>query len=243
MRRRRPLSQPPPEMPTRPAPIALRSSGAPMQPPPKPPPDAPAPALPRPQAKRTAEDSATREANLEMRRAKAAAVREEWIQSQRNTHQASPQASDDVTMPNIGRSGLLVNACLGPSTAGTLLGDAQAAVANQALLRTGTSAAKPGPSQPPPEVPATDVHAVVPILLGPEELGTVRARARGGVHEAARDALNAFCKTVRQCRTSHGMNTWPRIRLQQHWSVLVFLPSLVKRSSRRVTRTDSVDHE
>ena len=55
------------------------------------------------------------------------------------------------------------------------------------------SAGKPGPNQPPPEVPATDVHEIVPatILLRPENLPTVRARARGGEHAAARDALNA----------------------------------------------------
>ena len=63
----------------------------------------------------------------------------------------------DVTMPNIGRAGLLVDAFLGPedrplsrvpggaSTAGTPLGDAQAAVAHQALLRT-TSASLGNPS-------------------------------------------------------------------------------------------------
>ncbi len=61
------------------------------------------------------------------------------------------------------------------------------------------SAAQPGPNQPPPEMPATHVllptHGVVdPILLRPEDLPIVRARARGGEHAAARDALNAYIR-------------------------------------------------
>ncbi len=51
------------------------------------------------------------------------------------------------------------------------------------------SAAKPGPSQPPPDVPATDVHAVVPILLRPEDLDTRSSPYRAKSRQCCKPAV------------------------------------------------------